>query len=296
MRKDVPATDSDQSLWVRAMPAAFVLLWATGFVGAKYGLPAAPPASFLFLRFVFVLLLLVPIAWALRARWPAQPAQWMHLAVAGLLVQAGYLGGVFHAIDRGMSAGLSALIVGLQPVLTAVLAAAMLHERVRPVQWGGLVLGLGGVALVVADKVSVSGLTLPALAFSTLALFSMTIGTVYQKRYCGAFDLRTGAIIQFVAAALVMLPFALRESRPVVWTPTFIAAMAWLVLALSVVAIGLLALLVRRGAATKVASLFYLVPPCTALFAFAAFRERLSPPALLGMAVAVIGVALVVRN
>jgi len=292
MRQDV----TRESAWLRTMPAIFVLLWASGFIGAKYGLPAAPPSSFLLIRFALVIAILLPVSWLVGARWPARPIQWLHLAVAGVLVQAGYLGGVFHAIDRGMSAGLSALIVGLQPVLTALLASLILRERVRTVQWAGLVLGLGGAALVVAEKVSVAGLTWPAFLFSVLALVSMTLGTVYQKRYCGAFDLRTGAVIQFVAAALVMLPFALMESRPVRWTPSFIAAMAWLVLALSIVAIALLAVLVRRGAATKVASLFYLVPPCTALFAFAVFGERLSLMAVFGMALAVIGVAMVVRN
>jgi drug/metabolite transporter (DMT)-like permease len=278
------------------MPALFVLLWASGFIGAKYGLPAAPPASFLLVRFTLVVAILMPIALLAHARWPAQPAQWGHLAVAGLLVQGGYLGGVFHAIDRGMSAGLSALIVGLQPLLTALLASFMLGERVTRIQWAGLVLGLGGAGLVVEDKISVAGLTWQSLLFAIVALFSMTVGTVYQKRYCGMFDLRTGAIIQFIAAGLLMLPFAMMETRPVVWSPELIAAMTWLVLALSIVAIGLLALLVRRGAATKVASLFYLVPPCTALFAFAVFRERLSAPAVLGMALAVIGVAMVVRT
>jgi drug/metabolite transporter (DMT)-like permease len=278
------------------MPWLFVVLWASGFVGAKYGLPAAPPASFLMIRFAIVLALLVPLAWWVRAPWPQTARQGLHLALTGVLVQAGYLNGVFHALDWGMSAGLVALISGLQPLLTAVIAAALLHEQVRRRQWVGLVMGLGGTALVVADKISVTGLSWQSMAFAVTALLTLTIGTVYQKRFCGIFDLRTGAIIQFVAAGAVTLPFALMESRAVIWTPVFVAAVAWLALALSIVAISLLAVLVRRGAATSVASLFYLVPPTTALMAFMAFGERLSPAALLGMGLAVAGVALVVRS
>ncbi len=289
-------TPTAVSGWVAAMPAVFVVLWASGFVGAKYGLPSAPPASFLLWRFVLVLAVLVPMALLARAPWPSSLRQLGHLAVVGVLVQAGYLGGVFHAIDHGISAGLVALVVGLQPVLTAVLAGLFLRERVRAVQWAGLVLGLIGAALVVEHRLSVDGLTLSAFLLSLVALFSMTFGTLYQKRFCPQFDLRTGAIVQFVAATLIMLPLAWQETRPVIWTSAFIAAMLWLVVALSIVAIALLAVLVRRGATTKVASLFYLVPPTTALMAFVAFGERLTGLALLGMALTAVGVALVVRN
>jgi drug/metabolite transporter (DMT)-like permease len=292
----VDAAAVPTSGWVALMPAVFVILWASGFVGAKYGLPSAPPASFLLWRFLLVLAVLVPMALLARAPWPSSRRQLAHLAVVGVLVQAGYLGGVFHAIDHGISAGLVALIVGLQPVLTAVLAGVFLRERVRAVQWVGLVLGLIGAALVVEHRLSVDGLTLGAFLLSLVALFSMTLGTLYQKRFCPQFDLRTGAIVQFAAATLIMVPLALQETRPVLWTPVFIAAMLWLVVALSIVAIALLALLVRRGATTKVASLFYLVPPTTALMAFAAFGERLTGLALIGMALTAMGVALVVRS
>jgi len=280
----------------RAAPGVFVVLWSTGFIGAKYGLPYAGPATFLALRFVLVIGLMLAIALAGRAPWPAS-RQVAHIAVVGILLQAGYLGGVFAAIHLGMSAGVSSLIVGLQPVLTAVLAAPMVGERLGARQWMGLVLGLAGVALVVSAKTSLAGLSWASLGMSILALGSITIGTLYQKRFCGPFDLRTGSVIQFVAALAVMAPFAVfTEQLSVRWTGEFLFALAWLVVVLSIGAISLLMLLIRRGAATKVASLFYLVPPVTALVAYFVFGETLSWSALAGMAIAVLGVAMVVRG
>lgn len=283
--------------WVGWMPATFVFLWATGFVGAKYGLPYAQPATFLLYRFAFVVALMLPIALVLRAPWPPDRSQVVHIAIAGVLLHGGYLGGVFTAIHAGMSAGLSALIVGLQPILTALAAAAFLGERVTARQWLGLALGFGGVALVVAQRLTVGGLSAFSFAMALLALVSITSGTVYQKRFCGAFDLRSGAVIQFVAAGLALAPFALAfEHEPVRWTGEFVLALAWLVLVLSIGAISLLTLLIRRGAATKVASLFYLVPPVTASIAFFLFGETLGPLALAGFVLAVVGVAVVVRD
>ncbi len=279
------------------MPATFVFLWATGFVGAKYGLPYAQPATFLVYRFILVVALLLPIALVLRAPWPPSRSQALHIAVAGVLLHGGYLGGVFASIHAGMSAGLSALIVGLQPILTALAAAPLLGERVTARQWLGLALGFVGVALVVAQRLTVGGVSGFSLAMAALALVSITIGTVYQKRFCGAFDLRSGAVIQFVAAGLALAPFALAfEHEPVRWTVEFVFAMTWLVLVLSIGAISLLTLLIRRGAATKVASLFYLVPPVTATIAYFLFGEKLGPLALAGFVLAVVGVAVVVRN
>lgn len=277
------------------MPALFVFLWSTGFISAKYGLPHAPPATFLLLRFVFVVALMVPLAIMVRAAWPTTLRQVLHLVVIGVLVQAGYLGGVFGAIDHGMSAGVAALIVGLQPILTAIVASPALGERVNMRQWTGLTLGLGGTALVVANKISVAGLSGFAIFLAAIALASITVGTVYQKRFAGNFDLRSGSIIQFAAAAIAIAPFALAESRSVEWTPGFIFSMTWLIVVLSIGAISLLAVLIRRGEATKLASLFYLVPPVTALIAYLAFGETLGGLALLGMVLSVIGVALVVR-
>ena len=282
-------------LWLSAMPGLFVLLWSTGFVGAKYGLPYAEPLTFLLLRLALVVALMLPLALAMRAVWPRSLAQFGHVAVVGVLMQGGYLGGMFCSIHLGMSAGVSALIVGIQPILTAFASAPLFGERLRSRQWAGLVLGFGGVLLVVLGRSALSGNTPATLALSVLALLSITVGTLYQKRYCGAVDLRAGSVIQFSAAALVLLPLALAfESMQVRWTGEFMLALAWLALVLSIGAISLLYVLIRKGAATTVASFFYLVPPSTALMAYFMFGERLSITAMAGMALAAIGVALVV--
>lgn len=280
--------------WARAMPVLFVLLWSTGFIGAKFGLPYAPPLKFLLWRFAVVIVLMTGIALAMRATWP-RGVQVLHVAVAGILLQAGYLGGVFAAIGIGMTAGLSALIVSLQPILTAF-AGPLVGERVRGRQWLGFVLGLGGVLMVVWNKLALGVITTESLALTVLALLSITAGTLYQKRWCGAQDLRTQSVVQFIAAGLVLLPLSLAfESRPVVWSGEFIFALGWLVVVLSLGAISLLLLLIRRGAATTVSSLMYLVPAVTAVMAWLMFGETLTLLAVAGMAVAVLGVALVVR-
>ncbi len=292
----MPAAENGAArLWLQAMPGLFVLLWSTGFVGAKYGLPYAEPLTFLLLRLALVVALMLPLALVMRAAWPGSLTQVGHVAVVGVLMQGGYLGGVFCSIHLGMSAGVSALIVGIQPILTAFASAPLFGERLRARQWSGLVLGFGGVLLVVLGRSALSGITPATLALSALALLSITIGTLYQKRYCGAVDLRTGSVIQFSAAGLVLLPLALAsETMRVHWTAEFIFALAWLVLVLSIGAISLLYILIRKGAATRVTSLFYLVPPATALIAYAMFDETLSALAMAGMALAAIGVALVV--
>jgi drug/metabolite transporter (DMT)-like permease len=282
-------------LWLQAMPGLFVLLWSTGFVGAKYGLPYAEPLTFLLLRFTLVVALMLPLALTMRAAWPATLNQAGHVAVVGVLMQGGYLGGVFCSIHLGMSAGVSALIVGVQPILTAFASAPLFGEKLRARQWSGLLLGFGGVLLVVLGRSALSGITPATLALTLLALLSITAGTLYQKRYCGAVDLRTGSVIQFCAAGLVLLPLALTfETMRVHWTVEFIGALVWLGLVLSIGAISLLYILIRKGAATKVASFFYLVPPVTALMAYFIFGETLSLTAMAGMALAAIGVALVV--
>jgi len=280
--------------WARAMPVLFVLLWSTGFIGAKFGLPYAPPLKFLLWRFAVVIVLMTGIALATRATWP-RGMQVVHVALAGILLQAGYLGGVFAAIGLGMTAGLSALIVSLQPILTAF-GGPLVGERVRGRQWLGLALGLGGVVMVVWHKLALGIIAPDALALTVLALLSITAGTLYQKRWCGAQDLRTQSVVQFVAAGLVLLPLSLAiESQPVIWSGEFIFALGWLVVVLSLGAISLLLLLIRRGAATSVSSLMYLVPAVTAVMAWLMFDETLTLLAVAGMAVAVLGVALVVR-
>jgi len=282
------------ALALRAMPAVFVLLWATGFIGAKLGLPYAPPLKFLVWRFFIVVLLMTPVALLTRAPWP-RSRRVFHVALAGVLLQAGYLSGVFVGIALHMPAGLCSLIVGMQPLLTGALGG-LTGERVSARQWAGLVLGFAGVALVVSNKVGLSGFGWEAVAFTVMALASITIGTLYQKKYCGGEDLRTQSVVQFAAAGAVLLPFSLAfETREVVWSAPFIFVLLWVVFVLSVGAISLLMLLLRRGAATTVSSLMYLVPPVTALMAYALFDERLGLTAILGMGVAVAGVALVVR-
>jgi drug/metabolite transporter (DMT)-like permease len=279
----------------RWAPAAFVVLWSTGFIGAKYGLPYAEPLTFLLWRFLFATLLLGALALVMHAPWPRTRAEFGHIALAGLLVHAGYLAGVFGAIHQGVATGVMALIAGLQPVLTAVAAGRLLGERVRARQWLGLALGLVGVALVVQHRLRFDGASIAGYLLASMALASITVGTVYQKRFCSHMDLRSGGVIQFASAALVMAicaPFF--ETMAVSWTPQFVAALVWLVVVLSLGAITLLYLLIRRGAASRVSSLFYLVPPTTALMAYFLFDERLTGLALAGMVLTVIGVGLVV--
>ncbi|ULX53783.1 peptide ABC transporter ATP-binding protein [Cupriavidus taiwanensis] len=291
------------TLWVASMPWLFVLIWSTGFIVAKYGMPYAEPMTFLFLRFAGVLVLMVPFVLLARVPLPratgSTATDWSavgHIAVAGLLLQAGYLGGVWAAIRLGMPAGVSALIVGMQPILTALIATRM-GERIGARQWLGLLLGIAGVALVVANKLGASGLTPASLALAGGALFSITVGTVYQRHFCPVFDLRMGSVIQFAAAALACVPLMfLFETREVQWTAAMLGALAWSVVALSIGAISLLFLLIRQGAATRVSSLMYLTPPTTAVMAWLLFGERFPPLAAAGMALAALGVALVIRR
>jgi drug/metabolite transporter (DMT)-like permease len=275
------------------VPLLFVILWSTGFIGAKLGLPDCEPLTLLSLRYGAVLLLMGAVALATRAPWPASRAQWLHIGVSGLLIHAVYLGGVFTAIRLGLPAGVTALVVGLQPVLTALGAGLFLRERVRAAQWAGLALGLGGVVLVVAHKVAGSGGPTAAtlLVPAAVALVGITAGTLYQKRFCPGFDLRTGSVVQFLPCLVVTTLVAWRTETMVVhWTPAFVFALGWLVLVLSLGAVSLLNVLIRSGSAVNVASLFYLTPPVTALIAWAMFGETLTGLALAGMAVTVFGV------
>lgn len=276
----------------RFAPLLFVLLWSTGFIGAKYGLPHAEPLSFLLVRYLLVLSLMTLIALATRAPWPKDGRQWFHIGVAGLLVHAVYLGGVFVAISKGLPAGVTSLVVGIQPLLTAVGAGWLLNETVLKRQWAGLVLGFVGVAMVVSGKLG-SGFGLAALWPALAALAGITAGTLYQKRFCPHFDWRTGAIAQFLPTAIATgAVVGVAGDFRVDWVPDFVFALAWLVLVLSVGAISLLNWLIRHGSAVNLASLFYLVPPCTALIAWFLFDERLAGMALVGMALAVWGVYL----
>lgn len=274
------------------LPFLFVFLWSTGFIGAKFGLPYAEPLTFLLTRYLLVLALMTCLVLATRAPWPTDGRQIVHIGVSGLLVHALYLGGVFMAIKHGLPAGVTALVVGMQPLVTACGAGFVLGEKVSPRQWLGLVLGFVGVALVVANKLGdlpLAGMLLPAVA----ALLGITIGTLYQKRFCPHFDLRSGSVIQFLPTAVVTALLAWStESMQIEWTPQFVFALLWLVLVLSFGAISLLNLLIRRGSAVNVASLFYLTPPSTAVIAWLIFDEKLGGLALAGMALAVAGVYL----
>jgi drug/metabolite transporter (DMT)-like permease len=278
--------------WV--FPALFVLLWSTGFIGAKLGLPYAEPFTFLELRFLCVLALLLPLCWLTKAPWPSR-RRVVQMAVSGGLLQAGYLGGVFASVHHGMPAGVSALVTGMQPIFTAVLGGWLLRETVTPRQWLGLALGLVGVLLVVGDRIVVEHLGGPAVALSVFALLSITLGTLWQKRHGAGVDLRTGAAIQFIAAAVLLAPFTLLEGRSVQWSGEFVFALAWLVVVLSLGAIFLLLTLIKRGRATQVSSLFYLVPPTTALIAWPLFGETYSAAAAAGMGLAMLAVWLVMK-
>jgi len=282
-----------ENLVIYAAPALFVVLWASGFIGAKFGLPYVEPLTFLTIRMIAVVALLAILAIVTRPTWPDMLGI-RHSIVAGLLVHGVYLGGVFVSIDRRLPAGLSALIVSLQPVLTSTIANRYLGERVVARQWVGLALGIAGVYLVVADKTVAGEATALGWAAAVCALIGITVGTLYQKRFGGGIDWRAALIIQYSAAgALFALGSILFESQKIEWTIELIAAFAWLVLVLSLGAVWLLYFLIRRSAATRVTSLFYLTPAVTALMAWLMFGERLGVLALVGMGVCVTGVFLV---
>lgn len=276
---------------LRFAPFLFVFLWSTGFIGAKFGLPYADALSFLLVRYFLVIGLMTALALATRAPWPSDPRRWLHIGISGVLVHAFYLGGVFVAIQHGLPAGITALVVGMQPLLTAFGAGMFLGEKVTPRQWGGLALGLVGVFLVLSGKVAADAPLDAMLIPAVVALLAITAGTLYQKKFCPSFDLRTGSVIQFLpTAALTALAIALFGEFRIDWAPPFVFALGWLVLVLSLGAISLLNLLIRSGSAVNVASLFYLTPPTTAVIAWLLFDETLSGAALAGLVLAVGGV------
>jgi drug/metabolite transporter (DMT)-like permease len=284
------------NLAIASAPMLFVLLWSTGFIGARFGLPYIEPMTFLAVRMVFVVFIMAAIALLAQAPWPRGP-EIGHSLVAGALVHGLYLGGVFTAISQGVPAGISALIPGLQPILTSTIANRFMGEKVTRLQWLGLGLGLIGVALVLHDRsIVLAGSPLGWLA-SVGSLLGITLGTLYQKRYCGRIDWRTGNTVQY-AGALVLFGLAAFtfETRTIHWSGELIFAIAWLVLVLSIAAIGLMYWLIRRSAATGFASLFYLVPVVTALLAFVLFGEKLDALSIAGMVVCAGGVVLVNRG
>lgn len=292
-----PATTgtSTPDTLIRAMPAVFVLIWSTGFIVARYGVPHSPPLKFLVVRYILSALCLGLWAWMVRARWPASPRQWKHLAITGVMMQAAYLGGVWVAIGLGAGAGVSAMLVGLQPVLTAWWVSSR-GGQVNARQWLGLVLGFAGLLLVVSHKLGQGEITPANLASLTVALLGITAGTLYQKRHVEPCDVRTASVVQMLAALVVTLPLTLFESRGIHFNGEYAAAMAWSVLGLTMGGSSLLYLLIQRGAAASVSSLMYLVPPCTATLAWLLFNEPITVWTLAGMVATALGVWLVVRS
>jgi drug/metabolite transporter (DMT)-like permease len=290
------SSSSRQDALVRAMPAVFVLIWSTGFIVARYGMPHAPPMKFLALRYFFSIACF--LAWMIAAGialLPADRRQLRHLAVTGILMHGGYLGGVWAAVKFGMGAGLAALLVGLQPVLTAVWVSSR-GGVVSARQWAGLTLGFGGLALVVWQKLGVGEISGLNFLLALGALLSITAGTIYQKRFVAPCDVRTAGLVQLCAALAVTFPLALLESESVRWNGQLAGAMAWSVLALTLGGSSLLYLLIHRGAATAVTSLMFLVPPCTALMAWLLFGEAITVVTITGIALTAVGVGLVVRS
>ncbi|MDO9195453.1 DMT family transporter [Rhodoferax sp.] len=278
------------------MPAVFVLIWSTGFIVARYGMPHAPPMKFLVVRYMLSIACFLPWIMLARVKWPASRSQWAHLALTGIFMHAGYLGGVWAAVKAGMGSGLSALIVGLQPVLTAVWLSAS-GGRIAARQWAGLGLGFIGLVLVVSRKFGQGGeADWLNLSLAVGALFSITIGTLYQKRFVAPCDVRTANVVQLGAAFLVTLPLALLEVEVMNWNGELAGAMAWSVLALTLGGSSLLYLLIQRGAAASVTSLMYLVPPSTAVLAWLLFAEPITAVTIAGTVLTAVGVALVVRQ
>ena len=296
-------TDSQNTAWIKAMPAVFVLIWSTGFIVARYGMPYAPPFTFLLWRYFFSILCFLPWIVLARVAWPRDRKQFLHLAVTGMLMHAGYLGGVWAAVKAGMGSGLSALIVGIQPVLTAIWLSAMAlgegQHHVSRRQWLGLLLGFVGLVMVVSRKfvqgTPLDHVTPQNMAWAVMALLAITTGTLYQKRFVKPCDVRTANTVQLIAAAVVTIPLAWLEPEGMQWNGQLMGAMAWSVLGLTLGGSSLLYLLIQRGAAATVASLMYLVPPTTAFIAWVLFGEQITALTLLGTAITAVGVSLVVR-
>jgi drug/metabolite transporter (DMT)-like permease len=296
-------TDSSTMAWVKAMPAVFVLIWSTGFIVARYGMPYAPPFTFLLWRYFFSILCFLPWIVLARVAWPRDHKQALHLAVTGMLMHAGYLGGVWAAVKAGMGSGLSSLIVGIQPVLTAIWLSTLSRDAgqgtVSRRQWLGLLLGFAGLVMVVSRKflqgTPLDHVTFQNMAWALMALLAITTGTLYQKRFVQPCDVRTANTVQLMAAALVTIPLAWLEPEGMQWNGQLMGAMAWSVLGLTLGGSSLLYMLIQRGAAATVASLMYLVPPTTALIAWLLFDEQITAITLLGTAITAVGVSLVVR-
>ena len=279
----------NNAIW---MSPLFILIWSTGFIIARYGMPHAEPLTFLAIRFFGVILILLPCILWFKAPWPSK-SQIVHLAIAGVLIQFGYLAGVWIAIRHGMPVGLTALIVGLQPILTAVFVS-LLAEKITRSQWQGLFLGLFGVFLVLYAQINTAGVNAQTIFFNLTGLLSITVGTIYQKKYCAQFDLRTGSLIQFMTSlGLATIGAFLFETREVEWVLELIGALVWGIVGISIGAMSLLFILIRRGNATKVSSLMYLTPPTTAIMGWILFNEPLTILVGFGTLLTMLGVLIV---
>ncbi len=279
----------NNAIW---MSPLFILIWSTGFIIARYGMPHAEPLTFLAIRFFGVILILLPCILWFKAPWPSK-SQIVHLAIAGVLIQFCYLAGVWIAIRHGMPVGLTALIVGLQPILTAVFVS-LLAEKITRSQWQGLFLGLFGVFLVLYAQINIAGVNAQTIFFNITGLLSITVGTIYQKKYCAQFDLRTGSLIQFITSlGLATIGAFLFETREVEWVLELIGALVWGIVGISIGAMSLLFILIRRGNATKVSSLMYLTPPTTAIMGWILFNEPLTILVGFGTLLTMLGVLIV---
>ncbi len=279
----------NNAIW---MSPLFILIWSTGFIIARYGMPHAEPLTFLAIRFFGVILILMPCILWFKAPWPSK-SQIVHLAIAGVLIQFGYLAGVWIAIRHGMPVGLTALIVGLQPILTAVFVS-LLAEKITRSQWQGLFLGLFGVFLVLYAQINTAGVNAQTIFFNITGLLSITLGTIYQKKYCAQFDLRTGSLIQFMTSlGLATIGAFLFETREVEWVLELVGALVWGIVGISIGAMSLLFILIRRGNATKVSSLMYLTPPTTAIMGWVLFNEPLTILVGFGTLLTMLGVLIV---
>jgi drug/metabolite transporter (DMT)-like permease len=279
----------NNAIW---MSPLFILIWSTGFIIARYGMPHAEPLTFLAIRFFGVILILMPCILWFKAPWPSK-SQIVHLAIAGVLIQFGYLAGVWIAIRHGMPVGLTALIVGLQPILTAVFVS-LLAEKITRSQWQGLFLGLFGVFLVLYAQINTAGVNAQTIFFNITGLLSITVGTIYQKKYCAQFDLRTGSLIQFMTSlGLATIGAFLFETREVEWVLELVGALVWGIVGISIGAMSLLFILIRRGNATKVSSLMYLTPPTTAIMGWVLFHEPLTILVGFGTLLTMLGVLIV---
>ena len=278
-------------------PALFILMWSSGYVAGKLGLPYAGPFTLIFIRFTSAALVMLLVSWLTRAAWPSKPKEYLHLAVVGFFVQALQFSGLYFGLSHGVSAGVSALVVGMMPIFTAVGAVLFLSERVTAKQVAGLAVGLLGVVIVVSNKLSFERTDWVGYVAVLVALAGITIGTLYQKKFCVGIDLRTAGFVQLtVASVLAGLLANTLEGFAVVWTPMLVGASAWLSLVNSIGAVSVLFMMMRRGQASKIAGLFYLIPSVTAVMGFAVLGETLTAIQVVGFMVSAGGVYLTTRG